>query len=402
MILDSIIEFTAAKELYQDCWLTSIPKKYNAPTDAEKKWLWKFLSAQNYYKNLNDVERQNLHKVIEIIENSVPMITSDGTVLSVYHRLYLASLLGRFFIHKEIVSLDVISSIVIYPTYKIRKIYNESGLVVCKGSNMLLQQVALSYRVIDLLTEKYIATRGILFMILPHFKGEFIKKEYQNWIEDLKYIESIISKQQIHFKDKIEQKIKDLEQKITTFTTELSTILLQEDVQLKPFTDGVLLGAQKLINHITTLKDFLPMLNEANQVSIHLSWLSIIENMQNDNDLVAHEMAHVIDFINGGLDGVPNTSRKFKEVWETAFTQEKEEESFLDPYAFTNEMEFFAVCSEAFFKTPELLKHKIPTIYDSLIRVYGYHPQNNKKVKSLDYFKLIYFSKISAFKSLSA
>ncbi|QFZ55501.1 zinc-dependent peptidase [Oceanihabitans sp. IOP_32] len=398
MILDTIIEFSSEKDLYKNCWLTKLPKDYIAPTEDEKKWLWKFVARQNYYQNLSDLEKQNLQKITEKIENTVPMITSNGSVLGVYHRLYLSYSIGKMFIYNEVVSLNIISSIVIYPTFKLRKVLNESGLVVCQGVNMLLKPIHTIYNLIDLLNETYKTPEASLILMLSEFNETFIKKTHNNWIDDLKYIEAIINKQQTHFQDRIAQKTKELKQKIEVFITEVLPKILETDHRLKSVTDVVTVGCNQIKNQLNILNKFLPMLKDPNQVSLHLSWQSIIKDFQNDTDLIVHEMAHVIDFTNGGLNGVPSVSRKFSEIWTTAFEQEKQKQSLLNPYAFKNVLEFFAVCNETFFKDPELLQQQLPTIHDSLIRIYGYTPKKNKKANTLEYAKLAFFSKMSVLK----
>lgn len=395
MILDTLIEYSSDKDLYKNCWLTALPKGYNAPTEDEKKWLWQFVAKQNYYQNLSDLEKQNLQKITEKIESSVPVITSNGSVLGVYHRLYLSYCIGKMFIYNEVVSLNVISSIVIYPTFKLRKTYHESGLVVCKGVNMLLKPIHTIYNLIDLLNETYKTPEAFIILMLSEFNEKFIKKTHNNWIDDLKYIESIINKQQTHFQDRIEKKSKELEQKIEQFITEVLPKILETNNRLKSVTDVASVGCNQIKNQLDILNKFSPMLKDPNQVSLHLSWQSIIKDFQNDTDLIVHEIAHVIDFTNGGLNGVPSLSRKFNEIWTTAFEEEKQKQSLLNPYAFKNEQEFFAVCNETFFKNPELLKQQLPTIHDSLIRIYGYTPKKNKKVNTLEHAKLAFFSKIS-------
>jgi Mlc titration factor MtfA (ptsG expression regulator) len=46
-------------------------------------------------------------------------------------------------------------------------------------------------------------------------------------------------------------------------------------------------------------------------------------------------------------------------------------ESDINPYALTNEAEFFAVAAEYFFEKPEQLQVKHPEVYELLGRVFG-------------------------------
>ena len=398
MTINALIEFSSTKDLYQNCWLTNLPQDYVAPTESEKQWLWKFVATQNYYVKLNEVEKQNLKNCTEKIETTIPMITSSGIVLNVYHKLYLSFLIAKLYVYKVVVPLHIISSIVIYPTFKLRKIYNESGLVICKGVNVLLKPIHTIYNIIHLLKDLFNITSIEMFLAQPVIERHNIHKTYSNWIGDLKYIESIINKKQVYFKDKIEVKVKDLHRKINAFDTEILAAISEESKALKPLVAIAHENLQIIIKQLNELNQSLPMLEESNKASIHLSWQAILQNFQNNGDLLTHEMAHLIDFYNGGLDGVPAISRKFKEVWQNAFEQEKQKQSFLNWYAFENELEFFAVCNEAFFKTSVKLRQNIPSLYDSLTRVYGYIPDSDKKMSTFDYLKLNLFSKISILK----
>ena len=50
------------------------------------------------------------------------------------------------------------------------------------------------------------------------------------------------------------------------------------------------------------------------------------------------------------------------------------EETLIDPYGSEHPAEFFAVLSEAFFETPEVLRDEYPEVYDQLRRYYGQDP----------------------------
>lgn len=394
MTLNPIIEFAADKNLYQDCWLTELPKDYVQPTEADKKWLWKLVAEDNYFQQLKAVEQESLQKHTVTIESTVPMISSTGKVLNVHHRLYTSYLMAKAYVHKEVVPLTSISSIVIYPTYKLRKVYNESGLVICKGINYLLNPINGCYILLDVL-KQYFNIAHSTFEWKENIKYDGIKKAINNWVDDIKYIASIIDRKQIHFKDKIEAKIAKLLQEITAFEVDVFATNSKERTAMVAMANK---SKAEIISFLSDFNSYLPMLEEPNKVSLHISWQAVLNNRVDNNDVVQHEMAHVIDFYNGGLNGVPSTSMKFDEIWKEEYKKESKKNSFLNPYAFKNKLEFFAVCAETFFKTPDLLKHHIPAIYKSLTLVYGYEPQTNKKLAALPYLKLNLFSKISAFK----
>jgi Mlc titration factor MtfA (ptsG expression regulator) len=51
--------------------------------------------------------------------------------------------------------------------------------------------------------------------------------------------------------------------------------------------------------------------------------------------------------------------------------------SDINPYAITNEAEFFAVITEYFFEKPELLKEKHPELYKQLSNIFAQDPVFN-------------------------
>ena len=105
-------------------------------------------------------------------------------------------------------------------------------------------------------------------------------------------------------------------------------------------------------------------------------------------NVVIHEFAHKLDMLNGEVDGIPalpaGLSRK---NWEStlmaayedfcALVEEAEAcgaETLLDPYAAENPGEFFAVISETFFETPEILREEYPELYEQFTRFYRQDP----------------------------
>ena len=50
------------------------------------------------------------------------------------------------------------------------------------------------------------------------------------------------------------------------------------------------------------------------------------------------------------------------------------EETLLDPYAAEHPGEFFAVMSEVFFETPDILQEEYPTLYAQFSRFYRQDP----------------------------
>jgi Mlc titration factor MtfA (ptsG expression regulator) len=99
-------------------------------------------------------------------------------------------------------------------------------------------------------------------------------------------------------------------------------------------------------------------------------------NDNNAHNTAIHEFVHLIDKMDGTMDGIPEIilERKYAEQWKTMMDstiwQMKKDGSDIDMYGATNPAEFFAVVSEYFFERPDLLKANHPELYEMLARIY--------------------------------
>lgn len=113
--------------------------------------------------------------------------------------------------------------------------------------------------------------------------------------------------------------------------------------------------------------------------AVVLAWDSALHGARDPRDgrnVVIHELAHKIDFLDGTADGTPGLDGSAaRRAWAATFAPaylahkaraEKGRRSFLDDYAITNEAEYFAVATEAFFEKPRALQRELPAIYASL------------------------------------
>jgi Mlc titration factor MtfA (ptsG expression regulator) len=111
---------------------------------------------------------------------------------------------------------------------------------------------------------------------------------------------------------------------------------------------------------------------------------------------VIHEFAHKLDMRNGDPNGFPPLhatmdAREWKRAFAAAYKdfaarvvaaealpearmQRALDALPMDPYAAESAGEFFAVASEAFFETPELLAPAYPAIYEQLRLFYKQDP----------------------------
>jgi Mlc titration factor MtfA (ptsG expression regulator) len=102
------------------------------------------------------------------------------------------------------------------------------------------------------------------------------------------------------------------------------------------------------------------------------------------NNVVIHEFAHQLDFLDGYINGTPELVREdLGQRWQDVMTSEyarlvravrKGLDTFLGDHAARNETEFFAVASERFFTLPERLRNYHRALYDVLADYYGVDP----------------------------
>jgi Mlc titration factor MtfA (ptsG expression regulator) len=119
---------------------------------------------------------------------------------------------------------------------------------------------------------------------------------------------------------------------------------------------------------------------------VRLAWDTSLQGVLNAEDggnVILHEFAHRLDMLDGFVDGTPQLKdREHYAAWTRVMTEEFERlqgkrrgKSMLDPYGRTNEGEFFAVATEAFFEKPRQMKQKHPQLYDLLRDYFQQDPE---------------------------
>lgn len=89
-----------------------------------------------------------------------------------------------------------------------------------------------------------------------------------------------------------------------------------------------------------------------------------------------HEFVHLVDKTDGTIDGVPNflLEQHYILPWLQLMHMEikriQENRSDINPYATTNEAEFFAVVSEYFFERPDHLQQNHPELFEMLVKIF--------------------------------
>lgn len=131
-------------------------------------------------------------------------------------------------------------------------------------------------------------------------------------------------------------------------------------------------------------------LGEAHQWGlVVLAWDAVragLHNPSDGHDTALHEFAHVLDLTDGRFDGTPELSAWADyHAWTRVFSKHYEQlralpnrSKLLRAYGATNEAEFFAVATEAFFEKPQRMKEKAPELYEELRRYYRLDPILNE------------------------
>ncbi len=121
-------------------------------------------------------------------------------------------------------------------------------------------------------------------------------------------------------------------------------------------------------------------------------------------NVVIHEFAHKLDMRNGDPNGFPPLhagmgAKEWKAAFKAAYedfcgkvdaaerlTERRMQAALdrlpIDPYAAESAGEFFAVASEAFFETPELLAPAYPAVYEQLRLFYRQDPRARLKQRA--------------------
>ena len=114
-----------------------------------------------------------------------------------------------------------------------------------------------------------------------------------------------------------------------------------------------------------------------------LSWADVRADIAEPGEgycVVAHEVAHKLDALDGAMDGTPPLPREWQKQWASDFQRAYDafcvevdagRDTAIDAYAAESPEEFFAVCSEYHFSNAATLRNAMPQVASHLQRFYG-------------------------------
>jgi Mlc titration factor MtfA (ptsG expression regulator) len=114
-----------------------------------------------------------------------------------------------------------------------------------------------------------------------------------------------------------------------------------------------------------------------------LSWADVradLDAPEPGYHVVAHEIAHKLDALDGAIDGMPPLPAAMRGPWARDFQSaydalcadlEAGRETAIDAYAGEAPEEFFAVCTEYWFTAPQVLRARMPAVAKHLEDFYG-------------------------------
>jgi len=120
-----------------------------------------------------------------------------------------------------------------------------------------------------------------------------------------------------------------------------------------------------------------------------LAWSDIEQDMQDESthkgsNVVLHEFAHKLDFLNGAANGMPPLHQEMQRAqwtheFSTAYTDliqriHQRKHLVMNPYAATDPAEFFAVMTEVFFEDPQRLQQRFAGVYQKMSEYFQQDP----------------------------
>ncbi len=402
MLIEHLADSAAAPQLLEDCWPSSLPvAQQPAPADVALRWFRSLLERDPVYQGLATGHREALHTSALEIERTIPMLTGDGDALPTPHRLYLALEIAKVLFARSRSTLDILKSIVVYADAgHLLRAKPEAGFAQVRGRNHVVRRLDLIeafWRTTEPLRVQASGRRrtGKQRITDEHFDA--FRHQLASWKGRLQAGHRVDKQQFGEFAEKLQTEIRPL----------LRDLGRSLAIRLDVPNASLVTSFESAANLISENAGFVAAARDAverpNQACIHMSWVSQISTTHTTNrNLLVHELAHVLDFECGGLDGVASpharvagSAADLGARWFEAYDAVVEHPpTFLDPYGLVDRTEFFAVCSEHYFSAASSLATLAPELFELLKRTYGYVPNDRVPASTFSIFKTLFLSKL--------
>lgn len=402
MFIEHLSESAASTQLLEDCWPSSLPAAQQpAPADVALRWFRSLIERDPVHQSLPAAERETLCSSALEIERRVPMLTGNGSALPTPHRLYLALEIAKVLFARSRSTLNVLQSIVVYSDGgQLLRGKPEAGFALVRGRNQIVRRLDVIdafWRATEKLRVRATHRRRTGKQRITDEKFDEVRRQLRSWKGMLQAGHRVDGQQLAEFAEKLQTEIRPL---LRDLGRSLATRLDVPDASLLPSFDAASSLITENAGLIAAARD---VVERPNQASIHLSWVAQIATTHTPNhNLIVHELAHVLDFEYGGIDGVASphaksegTAADLGDRWAAAYDEAVEQPpAFLAPYGLVDRGEFFAVCSEHYFSAATSLAPLAPELFDLLKRTYGYVPHDRVPASTFSIFKTLFLSKL--------
>ncbi|CAN5251336.1 hypothetical protein BH11MYX1_BH11MYX1_43750 [soil metagenome] len=404
MYFEKLSDIGVGERLLEDCWPSALPDAQRAPTEAELRWFGTWIERDHVHLHAVASAREELHGLALSIERQIPIYAGDGAVLPAPHRLYIALETAKVLLARPRSSLAVVRSIVAYSgTGRLMKNQPEAGLALVRGPNNVLARLKLIDAMVRAIAP-VVRQIGKTTHKRQHrelaqtFEG--VEHQIAVWLKRLR------SGKAIHHPERFFAFVDAFAAQIGPLFDQLPDALDAEPSVRAELRATVAASAEGIARFAGEVAAAGEQLMLANQASIHFSWASQIKSAcTSGENVLVHELAHVLDFESGALDGgaqladdPENEEGNAVGLWRAFYEQATNGElEHIHPYGRESRCEFFAVCSAHFFSAPGSIAEHSPALFELLRRTYGYVPGERTPISGFAALKVLAVSKLRVF-----
>jgi Mlc titration factor MtfA (ptsG expression regulator) len=401
--IETLRNDAAATSLLDDCWRSDLPGDQQPPTAAELRWFGTFLGRDDVHRNMVAADQEALRGSALTIERRLPIVSGQGRALPSAHRLYISLEIAKLLFARPMSTLDLLRSVVVYSDAgTLIQNQREAGIAQVRGRNHVVGRLKLIdavWKALDPAASIVGKRRGA--DLWRDRSLETIRKQLRFWTDRLQAeLPTNAEAQLVAFVECLKTDLGPL------LRDTARSLALEHDAASHKLHEGFATAADMIAQLAEEIVATRHTIELANVASIHFSWFSQITGRQSPHsNLLVHELAHVLDFENGGLDGCPTPRDRtdhpvgdFGLRWAAAFDQAVAGKlPMLDEYGLENRLEFFAVCTEHYFTEASSLQQHAPELFELLRATYGYVPSDRRRSSVFGTIKTLFLSKLRTF-----